>query len=227
MDLKEILKSLADPEFQAFTAGLMPNIPSGRVIGVRLPALRKLAKRIAGDDWRAYLKTASDDTFEEVMLQGMVIGAARAGWEELEPYVTGFLPKIDNWSVCDSFCSSLKIAKSRQKEVWDYLQGCLGDDREYIIRFGVVMIIFYYMEEEYAGISFEWFDRITHSGYYVKMAKAWAVSVFYVHFPDRTMEYLKDNRLDDWTYNKALQKITESLSVDPETKQRIRQMKRR
>ena len=38
--------------------------------------------------------------------------------------------------------------------------------------------------------------------------------------------YLKKNNLDDWTYNKSLQKICESLRVSKETKKVIKAMKR-
>ncbi|WP_242984399.1 DNA alkylation repair protein [Clostridium sp. chh4-2] len=226
VNIKEELYPLADLKFKEFTVRLMPGVADERVIGVRLPQLRKLAKKAVKEGWKEYMEGASDDTYEEIMLQGMVLGYAKETWDVLEPYVTGFLPKIDNWSVCDSFCSGLKSVRTDKDRGWRYLEGCLGDDREYVIRFGIVMMIFHYMEEKYAEQAFEWFDRICHSGYYVKMAKAWAVSIYFVNFPEITMEYLKRNCLDDWTYNKALQKIRESRCVDRETKDRIRLMKR-
>lgn len=88
------------------------------------------------------------------------------------------------------------------------------------------MLLDYYINDEYIDSLFPLFDRITHQGYYVKMALAWAISNVLCPFPAQTTIYLQNNRLDDFTYNKSLQKITESHSVSAESKQIIRSMKR-
>jgi 3-methyladenine DNA glycosylase AlkD len=224
-ELRKELEALAEPKFRAFTCRLMPGVEP--VLGVRLPKLRKIAKRIAKGDWRRYLEHASDASYEEIMLQGMVIGYCDAGFPELTGWIKRFVPKIDNWSVCDSFCTGLKAAREEPKRMWEFLKPYLLGSRTYEIRFAVVMLLTYYRKEEYAPEAFAAFDRIQHEGYYVKMAVAWAVSMYYVECPEVTLEYLKACRLDDFTYHKALQKITESLQVDKETKEEIRRMKRR
>lgn len=222
--LKQQLLALAEAEYQKFSSALIPNISN--VLGVRLPALRKLARPLAKGDWRSYLEQAEGDYFEEIMLQGMVIGYVKADVEEILRYVAAFVPKIDNWSVCDSFCTGLKFTRTNRERVWDFLQPYLQSDREYDIRFGVVMLLDFYIEGEYIDRVLERLDSIKHDGYYVKMAVAWALSICYVKLPERTLLYLRNNSLDDFTYNKALQKITESYRVDRETKQQIRRMKR-
>lgn len=226
MELRERLENLAEPEYQRFSSSLIPNIGAERVLGVRLPNLRKIAKEIAKGDWREYLKVARDDSFEEVMLQGMVIGYAKTELSEMLIYIEEFLPKIDNWSVCDSFCTGLKVTKQYPDEIWRFIIPYLKDTRPYYIRFGVVMLIDYYIDKEHIDAALQYLDSIHHEDYYVKMAVAWAVSMYYVKLPEETLKYLKENHLDDFTYNKALQKITESLKVDNETKQMIKNMKR-
>lgn len=226
MNIKMRLESLAEPDFQKFASKLIPNIESEKVLGVRLPNLRKIAKEITKGDWREYLEYAQDDSFEEVLLQGMVIGYAKAEFSEILRYVEAFIPKIDNWSVCDSFCATLKLPKQYPEEMWKFIVRYLKDDRVYYIRFGVVMLLNYYVDEEHIKEGLYFLEQICHEDYYVKMAVAWAVSVYYIKMPEETMGFLKDNQLDDFTYNKALQKITESLKVDKETKQMIRSMKR-
>ncbi|MCD9023894.1 DNA alkylation repair protein [Cohnella silvisoli] len=223
--IKEQLFELADEQYQKFSAALIPNI--NNVLGVRLPELRKLAQKIAKSDWRTYLEQAESEYFEEIMLQGMVIGYVKTDIEEILRYVAHFVPKIDNWSVCDSFCIGLKFTKTNMKQVWDFLQPYLLSTKEYDIRFGVVMLLDFYIEEEYISRVLELLDSAKHGGYYVKMSVAWAVSICCVKLPEPTMTYLTSNSLDDFTYNKALQKITESFRVDPETKKLIRGMKRK
>ncbi len=224
-DIRTQLLSLAEPEYQKFTAALIPNITN--LLGVRMPELRKMAKQIIATDWRAYLENADDDYFEEVMLQALVIGYIRTDPEEWLRHIAWFVPKINNWSVCDSFCGGLKLTKKEQERVWHFVQPYLVSELEYDIRFGVVMYLNYYMEEPYIHQVLASLDQVRHEGYYVKMAVAWAISIAYIKLPDITMRYLKDNTLDDFTYNKALQKITESTRIDPHTKQIIRGMKRK
>ncbi len=222
--IREQLEELSEEKYRLFTASLTPGREN--ILGVRLPALRKLASKLVKEDWRAYLKDASEGTMEELMLQGMVIGACKADIDEVLALAADYIPKLDCWSVCDSFCSSLKITKKYPEQMWDFIQKYFYSEREYEIRFGVVMLL-NYLTPEHAPIAFEHFDRIKHEGYYVKMAVAWVISIYYIHLPELTMQYLNKNQLDDFTYNKALQKITESLKVDADTKTLIRSMKRK
>lgn len=225
MEIRKQLLAEADPEYKKFSSSLIPNVDN--MLGVRLPLLRKIAKTIAKEDWRAYLEQAKDDYFEEVMLQGMVIGYAKMDMEERLSFVAHFIPKINNWSVCDSFCSTLKCTKDHKEIVWNFLQRYLSSENEYDVRFAVVMLLNYYVERDYVERVLQLLDGVNHEGYYVKMAVAWAISICFVKFPEITFDYLQNNSLDDVTYNKALQKIIESNRVDHETKQRIREMKRR
>lgn len=223
--VREQIFQLADEEYRKFQSKLCPS--NDNILGVRLPLLRKLAKQIAKGNWREYIKTAQNEYYEEVMLQGMVIGYAKADIEELLNYVTEFLNKIDNWGVCDSFCNGLKFTETNKVRVWEFIQPYLYSTKEFEVRFAVVMLLDFYIDEIYIDRVLQSLDGINHEGYYVKMAVAWAISICYIKFPEQTMEYLKNNKLDDFTYNKALQKIIESLRVDKETKNIIRNMKRK
>ena len=225
--IREQLLACAEPDYRAFSAKLLPTLEPSRILGVRLPMLRKMAKQLAKSDWRAYLAAAGDDSFEEVMLQGLVIGCVRAELDDVLPYVAAFVPKIDNWSVCDSFCNGLKCFNDHKERGWTFLQPYFASDAEYEVRFAVVMLISFYIEPAYLKRIFPLLDQIKQEGYYVKMAVAWALSICYIKQPEATIPYLRHNGLDDFTYNKTLQKITESLRVAPETKALIRGMKRK
>lgn len=224
LTIKEQLNSLAEEKYRIFTSALTPG--KENILGVRIPLLKKMAAKLVKGDWRAYLAEATEDTMEEVMLQGMVIGGCKADAEEILQLAAGFIPKIDCWSVCDGFCGGLKIAGPHKERVWEFLQPYLKSDKEYEIRFGVVMLL-HYLLPEYAPLAFAHFDRIKHEGYYVKMAVAWVLSMYYVNLPGLTMPYLKKNELDRFTYNKALQKIIESHRIDQEDREIIKSMKRK
>lgn len=180
--------------------------------------------------------------YEEILLQGLVIGCAKMPFDELLSRTAAFVPLIDNWAVCDTFCTSLKAAKKHMAEFWDFLQPYLAlgleqnpqdpqghpAQTEFPLRFAVVMLLAHYINEGYIDRVLTLLNSVKHEGYYVKMAVAWALSVCFIKFPEKTMELLDGcNELDDFTYNKAIQKTIESFRVDAATKDRLRSMKRR
>lgn len=223
-EIRNKLFSLADEEYQKFHSSLCPG--TNNIIGIRVPVLRNVAKEIAKEDWKNYLRTAKSDYYEEIMLQGMVIGLAKMDLEERLDYIKSFVPKIDNWAVCDVTCAGLKFTKKNMSEVWEFLKPYINSNKEFEIRFGVVMLLDFYITEEYIKQVLEILNSIHHDGYYVKMAVAWAISVCYIKFPKETMMLLQNNKLDIFTYNKALQKIIESYRVTKEDKEIIRKMRR-
>ena len=196
-EIRRRLEELAEPGYRDFNRKLLPGVED--MLGVRTPALRRLAREITKGDWRGY------------------VGQVRTAWRQRESC---------NWAVCDSFCGTLKIAGKHKEEMWGLLAPYLGSELEYECRFGAVMLLDYYIEEGYVDRALCALDRIRSQAYYSRMAVAWAVSIFYVKMPERVMPYLQKNHLDDWTYNKALQKICESLRIDGQTRALIRSMKR-
>lgn len=224
-EIKEKLLDLADEEYKKFHTNLCPN--TIEILGVRAPKLRELAKEIAkNENIKEYLENAIDDSYEEILLQGMVLGLWKTNVEEFTYYLEKFVPKIQSWAICDMSVSSFKIVKKNKEYIWNFLQRYLKSNKEYEIRFVLVMILNYYIEEEYLEEVFKILNSIKNEAYYVKMAKAWTIQVVFVNFPVESIKFLENNELDDWTYNKALQKILESYKVSEETKKIIRKMKR-
>ncbi len=224
--IRQRLRDMADEKYRAFASSLLPGCGQ-EILGVRLPLLRTLAREIARGDYRNCMAGADPGSFEETMILGMVIGYAKAGVEEKLSLVAAFVPRISNWSVCDSFCTGLTFTRDHRDRVWDFLMPYLSSGEEYPIRFVVVMLLTYYIDDVFLDRVFAVFDRIHHEGYYVKMAVAWAVSICYIKSPERTKTYLDSCRLDDETFNKSLRKITESLRVDKAAKDMIRKMRRK
>nr|WP_295778430.1 DNA alkylation repair protein [uncultured Intestinibacter sp.] len=223
-DLRDKLFELSDDKFKTFHSRLCPN--TDNIIGVRLPLLRQLAKEIAKGDWRNFLSNSKEEYYEEILINGLVIAYAKCDVEERLNYIESFVPKIDNWAICDSFCNTLKFVNKNKEIMWEFIQPYLRSYNEFEIRFAVVIILNYYITEDYIDLVLKTLDNIKHDGYYVKMAVAWAISMCFIKFEEKTMAYLKDNSLDDFTYNKSLQKICESLRIDKNTKELIKSMKR-
>lgn len=223
--MKDTLLKLQDKKYQVFQKRIIPYDET--IIGVRTPILRKLAKQLVNEKGIEALSLLSDETYEERLLQGMIITYSKLSYEEILPYVIRHISKINNWALCDLFCGDLKFTKEHREEMLEFITPYLESKKTYEIRFGVVMLIAYYLNEQYCGFSFQYFDRIQSKEYYVQMAIAWAISRYYVSAKDQTIRYLNNNQLDDFTYNKALQKILDSLIVSKEEKDKIRSMKRK
>ena len=224
-EIRNFLEEQSESKYKDFTSGLIPG--TDVILGVRIPKIRALAKHIAKEDFRTYLKNASDASYEEIILQGFVIGYAKADIEEILSYAADFIPKIHDWSVNDGFCSTFKIAAKNRERVWDFLMQYRESENEFEQRVVAVMLMNYFLTEEYMERVLEVWDSLKHPGYYCKMGVAWGIATAYAKFPKETHAYLLDNHLDDFTYNKAIQKMIESYRVSPEDKEVLRKMKRK
>lgn len=242
----ERLKSMAEKEYAKFSEGLVPE--EKRMLGVRIPKLRIFAKEIAKSDYKDYLANSgvlntdylSDEGqadgkycgqkelyFEEYALMGFVIGSIKADFDYIVSLVADFVPLINNWSVNDTFCATLKITNKNPEQMWEFLMPYFKSDKEFEIRFATIMLMDYYLNEEYIEKVLSIYDNIRHNGYYVKMAVAWGIATAYAKFPEITHNYMCSSNLDDWTYNKAIQKMIESYRITDDAKKILRTMKRR
>ena len=223
--IRKKLEELADEEYRKFHTGLCPK--SSEILGVRVPVLRNFAKEIVKEgNIEEYLENALDNSYEEILLQGMVLGLWKTSIEKFSKYLEKFIPKINSWAVCDVSVAGFKITKKNMEYMWNFLQKYLKSNKEFELRFAIVMLLDFYITDEYINKVLQILNNIKNDEYYVKMAIAWTIQVAFVKFPNETMKLLRNNKIDDWTYNKALQKITESYRVDENTKKQIKDMKR-
>ena len=225
--LQAELKALQDLKYQKFHSSLLPGVQN--IIGVRMPLLRKLAKEVLRGDWRSYLDSsvAEPNTYyEEDIIQALLIGTSKLSWQERHAYIKEFVPKINNWAVCDLFCSTLKEAQYYQEEYWQLIVPYFNSSNSYDLRFASVMLLNHFTGDEFVEEALNLLEAIKHEDYYVKMGIAWAISIFYIKQPQLTLKLIKQNNLDDFTHNKAIQKIRESFRVSNEDKEMLNRFKR-
>lgn len=224
-EIRQELIKLADDKYRSFHSNLCPGVEN--ILGVRLPLLRKIANSLSKEeDYYNYLNNGDTKYYEEIMIEGLIIGYLKTDNENRFNYIKNFIPKIDNWAICDSFCNNLKFTKKNINEVWNFILPYTSSENEFDIRFAIVMMLNFYIIEDYIDDVLDTLNKINHDGYYVKMAVAWAVSYAYIDFPQKTLAFLKNNNLDNFTYNKSLQKIIESTRVSKEDKDLMRSLKK-
>lgn len=229
-EIRKKLHELSEEDYKTFNQKLLPGVE--HVLGVRLPAMRKLAKEVAKGDFRSYLdeaaeKIGADSIHEEIMLQGLVLGYVKMDREERTEYLEEFVPKITNWAVCDSCVNSYKFMQKDPDYWFDYLKKYQKSDEEFRLRFMIVAMMSHFVDESHIDEILRICSTVRNDGYYTKMGVAWALQVCYVKFPEKTKALLKDNQMDDFTHNKAIQKIRESYRVSREEKEELNQLKRK
>ena len=220
-ELQERLQQLAQKEYQEFSSGLLPGVKN--MLGIRLPELRKIAKEMAAEEnWAEYLSWRDCRFFEEVMLQGMILGYVKAPLQEILQQTEQFIPRIDNWSVNDSFCTTFSSADRYPKEVWEFLMQYQNSRKEFEVRVVAVMSLAHYLHPDYIESVLTILGKLDTSAYYASMAVTWAYATAWAKFPERTRRFLEENPLDRATHKRMLQKGIESRRITGEDKEWMR-----
>lgn len=219
----DYLITLKDTKNKIFTKRLVTT--SKKVLGIKLPILKKIAKEIAKGDFISFLGQVTNQYHEEILIEGFVISQIKELTLSIA-YLKTYLSKIDNWATCDSFCSSYKIVKKNKAYYYPLILDLVKDQKTYYVRVGLVLLLNYYIEEEYLDKIFEIANHTTNDDYYVKMAIAWLLSMCYIKNREKTKKYFTYHQLSPWTYQKTLQKIMESNRVTEEEKEYFRKIKK-
>lgn len=224
-EIREQLQAQAEEEYRDFSSALIPE--SRPLLGVRLPVLRKMAKEIVKGDWRDEVASSegeyADIWFEETMLRGMIIGCGteKSDTQEGLAYLKGMISLIDNWSVCDSFCTGFGFAAKHREEVWEFLGPYLNSTKEFEVRTALILLLNQFLKIDkngkkctrkrvismkdlvtdtsgntrerfpYTEPILEVLNRRYDQGYYAQMAAAWTTAEAFVTFPYETIKMLE------------------------------------
>ena len=222
-EIRNALFQMQDLKYKEFHSNLCPNVDD--IIGVRVPVLREYAKELYKNNKLSEIKIGNK-YYEELVIQGMIIGfQTKEPIEEVIKQIKEFVPKINSWAVCDVFCAGLKITKKYPKEIFNLIQGYLKSEKEYELRFAIVMLLDYYINDEYIDKVLQILNNVKSDKYYVQMASAWAISICLIKYYEKTILFLEKCKLDKFTYNRAIQKAIESYRIQDNKKQELRKMK--
>ena len=197
------------------------------VIGVRVPDLRRLARELAPDMSAAdisELLMVQDESFDYVLLCGLLITHARLDDQTAIDLTRQYLPRVDSWAHIDVFVE--KKRRFAGEVWWNFALACLQSEAEFTVRYGVVSLMTNFLDEAHIDQVFVALQNVRHDGYYVKMALAWLYATAAVHFFDLTLAELENEHTDAWTRNKAYQKMRESRRFTPRQQQIIIKNKR-
>lgn len=223
-EIRDRLFALQDPEYRLFQSKLMPTVDPARVIGVRIPDLRKLSRELAGTEQAAaFVRQLPHDYYEENNLHGFLIASLR-DYGETVTALESFLPHVDNWATCDLLHP--RAFDKHPEALPDQLFRWLQSDRTYTVRFAMGMLMSLYLDEAFRPEYADWIAGVKSEEYYVNMMAAWYFATALAKRWDDVFPYLTDHRLPVWTHNKAIQKAIESRRISPEQKQILRSLRR-
>ena len=225
-NFRKELFAQAEETYRDFNAKLLcSDLP---VIGLRVPFLRKMAKEIAKKDGVGFLQACGTDTYEERLLYGLVAASLSVSYEEFLPYCDHYTEHLaENWAHCDIFCSSVKKSiKGHEREFFQHIGGYLCSENPWVVRMGLVMMLSNYLTEEYMEDVLKRTDSVSSEHYYIRMAQAWLLATVWAKDREMMLSFIENHHLDDWTWNKFIQKCCESYRVSAEDKAFLRSLKR-
>ncbi len=219
---KELFK-LQDKEYGIFQTKLILTASPDVFIGVRTPELRKFAKELVkNNNYSTFLNDLPHKYFDENQLQAFIISEIK-NYDECITYLNIFLPYVDNWATCDQM--SPKIFKKNKDKLLSEIKKWIKSKDTYTIRFGIGMLMQYYLDEDFKIEYLNWVSKIKSKEYYVNMMIAWFFATALAKQYDSTIPYIENNKLDVWTHNKAIQKSLESYRITPDRKEYLRNLK--
>ena len=223
MSIRETLFSLRDEKFAAFQARLIPNVAPQRIIGVRTPALRKLAKTLRGSgEAEEFLKALPHDFFEENNLHAFLLCEMK-DFDACVQAVEDFLPYVDNWATCDQM--SPRVFRKNKQALLPYIRCWIASERCYTRRFGTGMLMSHFLNEDFREEYLRLVSDKRSEEYYVNMMIAWYFATALAKQYEAALPYLENRRLDPWVHNKTIQKAVESFRVSDEHKACLRALK--
>ncbi len=221
--ITEKLFSMQDIAYRDFHAKLIPTVDKERVIGVRTPQLRKFAKEFFKDrDAAEFLELLPHKYYEENNLHAFLI-------EQVKDYRTAmqltenFLPYVDNWATCD--CFSPKVFKKNPQEVYEKCKLWIVSPQTYTVRYAIVTLLANYLDSEFKEEMLDLVASVRSDEYYINMAIAWYFSMALVKQYDAALPYIREQKMEKWVHNKAIQKSVESYRIDAETKAYLKTLK--
>ncbi len=215
--LDEIV-ALCDNQYKEFSKKLIPGCDN--ILGLRAPFARAIAKKYANTPTGSkFLSALPHKYHDENMVHAYMLGMQKDDTEKSKKMLIDFLPYVTNWAVCDSLCMSLKRFFKKPELVYDFVLECLKSDKTYTVRFGLVSLLDYYVDNKHIDDLIRISTNIKSEEYYINTALAWLLSVMLVKEYENTVVIFEKRLLPKWVHNKAIQKAKESYRINKEKKE--------
>ena len=220
MNIERQLLSMAEEEYREFSAKLMPTVDKNKVLGIRIPKLRKYAKSLK--EYDGFLEKLPHIYFEENNLHAFLIEKEK-NFDECIKKLEEFLPFVDNWATCDSM--KPKILKKYPEKLITVIEKWLKSENTYTVRYAINLLMSFYLDENFKEEYLSLVAEVKSEEYYVNMMRAWYFATALAKKWESAVQYLENHLLDEWTHNKTIRKAIESFRITPQQKEYLRSLK--
>ena len=215
------LLSLKDEKYKNFHSKIVDT--KYEIIGVRVPIMKNIAKLISKTNTEEYFKYVKNKYYEEVFIFGIVL--SKTSEDILDKYLLKYIEKIDNWALCDSFVSSLKVINKKAGKYWIYFTNLIDLKKEFQTRVSIIVMMDYYLNDNYIDRVLKIVSSMKSDYYYINMAISWLLSVAIINYHDKVIDLLKSNKLSSFVQNKTISKIQDSYRIERRIKEEVKQYK--
>lgn len=219
------LVALSDSDYQKFSCKLIPNVESQKILGVRIPDIRILAKKLIKED-RLQVDLFFSDVphffYEENNLHALCVSDLK-DFDQTIKCLNAFLPYVDNWATCDILRP--KIFQRKRSELLPFVRQWISSKQGYVVRFGIEMLMVHFLGQEFQIEHLQWLEAIDHQGYYVKMMIAWYLATALSCRYEQILPLIEEQRFDPWIHNMAIQKVRESRRIPQDRKEYLLTLK--
>ena len=219
-EIRNVLLSMAEEEYRDFSSKLMPTVDKNKVLGIRIPNLRKYAKKL--EDYEDFLEDLPHKYFEEDNLHAFLIEREN-DFESCVKKLEKFLSYVDNWATCDSM--KPKILKKEPEKLLKYIKKWLRAKETYKVRYAINLLMSFYLDDKFNKEYLFLVANISSEEYYINMMRAWYFATALYKQYEETLPFLENKALDKWTHNKTIQKAIESYRITKEQKEYLKTLK--
>lgn len=216
----EELLLMAEEEYKNFSSKLMPTVDKNKVLGIRTPKLRALAKKL--ENYEEFLSALPHKYFEEDNLHAFLIEREK-DFDKCIEKLENFLPYVDNWATCDSM--KPKVLKKEPEKLLKHIKKWLKAKEVYTVRYAINLLMSFYLDENFKDEYLKLVLNVKSEEYYINMMRAWYFATALAKQYEKTLPLIENKLLDEWTHNKTIQKATESYRITEEQKQHLRRYK--
>ncbi len=225
MNIEATLLSMSDLQYKEFQSKLIPNIPSDKIIGVRMPKLKSLAKNIQHTkEVDEFLISLPHKYYDENNLHAFLIAQTK-NFDECIEKIDSFLPFVDNWATCDSLRP--KCFRNNTDKLLVHIYRWINSKHTYTVRFGIEILMLFYLDDEFNEKYLKTVASITSNEYYINMMIAWYFATALSKQYETSLPYIENNILPEWIHNKTIQKAVESYKINTEQKIYLKTLRRK
>lgn len=212
-----------DDAYRSFQAKLVPNVAPEKIVGVRTPALRRIAKELFVSPERGrFLSELPHEYYEENLIHFFVISMMKE-FDACMEAVEAFLPYVDCWPVSDQ--ATPGAFRKNHEKLLPYVRKWIASEHVYTARFGLRMLMNEFLGADFKEEYLELAASASGEDYYLKMMIAWFFATALAKRCDETLPYFERRSLDEWTHKKAIQKAVESFRVPDERKEYLKRLR--